>query len=73
MFLKFHSLISKHENRLKPKFRFVCLFIVLHRTQEFFTYMGDVTIIVKGQQNLALCSAFRAFEQGGIFIVPHLL
>jgi hypothetical protein len=24
-------------------------------------------------QNLGLCSALRAFEQGGIVIVPHLL
>jgi hypothetical protein len=24
-------------------------------------------------QNLALCSTLRAFEQGGIFIVQHLL
>jgi hypothetical protein len=29
---------------------------------------------VKGVlQNLGLCTALRAFEQGGIFIVPHLL
>jgi hypothetical protein len=27
----------------------------------------------QGLQNLGLCSAPRAFEQGGIFIVPHLL
>jgi hypothetical protein len=27
----------------------------------------------QGLQNLGLCSAIRAFEQGGIFIVPHLL
>jgi hypothetical protein len=27
----------------------------------------------EGLQNLGLCSALRAFEQGGIFIVPHLL
>jgi hypothetical protein len=27
----------------------------------------------EGLQNLSLCSALRAFEQGGIFIVPHLL
>jgi hypothetical protein len=40
--------------------------------QEFFTY-GDVTIASEGLQNLGLCSALRAFEQGGIFIVPHLL
>ena len=33
----------------------------------------DVTITGEGLQNLSLCSALRAFEQGGIFIVPHLL
>jgi hypothetical protein len=27
----------------------------------------------EGLQNLGLCSALRAFELGGIFIVPHLL
>ena len=27
----------------------------------------------EGLQNLGICSALRAFEQGGIFIVPHLL
>jgi hypothetical protein len=27
----------------------------------------------EGLQNLGLCSALRAFEQGGIVIVPHLL
>jgi hypothetical protein len=34
---------------------------------------GDVTNTGEGLQNLGLCSALRAFEQGGIFIVPHLL
>jgi hypothetical protein len=38
-----------------------------------FHLYGDVTIIGEGLQNLGLCSALRAFEQGGIFIVPHLL
>ena len=32
-----------------------------------------VTITGEGLQNLGLCSALKAFEQGGIFIVPHLL
>jgi hypothetical protein len=32
-----------------------------------------VIIAGEGLQNLGLCSALRAFEQGGIFIVPHLL
>jgi hypothetical protein len=27
----------------------------------------------EGLQHLDFCSALRAFEQGGIFIVPHLL
>jgi hypothetical protein len=34
---------------------------------------GDVTITGEGLQTLGLCSALRTFEQGGIFIVPHLL
>jgi hypothetical protein len=34
---------------------------------------GDVTIAGEGLQNLGNCSTLRAFEQGGIFIVPHLL
>jgi hypothetical protein len=38
-----------------------------------FHLYGDVTIAGEGLQNLDLCSALRAIEQGGIFIVPHLL
>jgi hypothetical protein len=38
-----------------------------------FHLYGDVTIAGEGLQNLGLCSALRAFEQEGIFIVPHLL
>jgi hypothetical protein len=38
-----------------------------------FHLYGDVTIAGEGLQNLGLCSALKAFEQGGIFIVPHLL
>jgi hypothetical protein len=49
------------------------LFIVLHPAQEYFTYMETSPLPVKGWKNLGLCSALRAFEQGGIFIVPHLL
>jgi hypothetical protein len=42
------------------------------RSRIFHLY-GDVTIACEGLQNLGLCSALRAFEQGGISIVPHLL
>jgi hypothetical protein len=38
-----------------------------------FHLCGDVSITGEGLQNLDLCSALRAFEQGGIFIVPYLL
>ena len=38
-----------------------------------FHWYGDVTIAGEGLQILGLCSALRAFEQGEIFIVPHLL
>jgi hypothetical protein len=34
---------------------------------KYFVYTGE------GLQNLGLCSALRAFEQGEIFIVLHLL
>jgi hypothetical protein len=34
---------------------------------------GGVTITGEGLPNLGLCSALRAVEQEGIFIVPHLL
>jgi hypothetical protein len=42
------------------------------RSRIFHSY-GDVTIAGEGRQNLGLCSALRAFEQGEIFILPHLL
>jgi hypothetical protein len=38
-----------------------------------FPLYGDVTIASEGLLNLSLCSVLEAFEQGGIFIVPHLL
>jgi hypothetical protein len=51
------------------------LFTVLRPSQEFFTdqYRDVITVIGEGLQNLGLCLAFRAFEQEGIFIMPHLL
>jgi hypothetical protein len=51
---------------------FVCLFDVLRPAKKNHSY-GDVAIAGEGLQNLGLSSALRAFEQGGIFIVPHLL
>jgi hypothetical protein len=44
----------------------------MSRSRIFHLY-GDLTIAGEGLQNLGLCSALRAFEQGGIFIVPRLL
>jgi hypothetical protein len=38
-----------------------------------FHLYGDVTIAGEGLKNLDLCTALRAFEQGGIFIMPQLL
>ena len=38
-----------------------------------FNLNGDVTIAGERLPNLGLCLALRAFEQGGIRIVPHLL
>jgi hypothetical protein len=38
-----------------------------------FHLYGDITIAGEGLQNIGPCSALWAFEQEGIFIVPHLL
>jgi hypothetical protein len=38
-----------------------------------FHLYGDVTIAGERLQNLGLCLALGAFEQGGTFIVPHPL
>jgi hypothetical protein len=48
----------------------ICCFTSRSR---IFPLYGAVTIAGEELQNLDLCSALRAFEQGGIFIVPHLL
>jgi hypothetical protein len=45
------------------------IYTVLRPAQEF----GDFTIAGERLENLGLCSTLRAFVQGGIFIVPHLL
>jgi hypothetical protein len=42
------------------------------RSRIFHLY-GDVTIAGEGLRNLGLCTALRTFEEGGIFIVPHML
>jgi hypothetical protein len=57
-----HNVISKnyHMSGITLISRIDWLFIVLCPAQE-------------GLQNVGLCSALRVFEQGGIFIVPHLL
>jgi hypothetical protein len=48
-------------------------YLLLYVPLKNFHLYGDVTITGEGLQNLGLCSALRAFEQGGISIVPHLL
>jgi hypothetical protein len=38
-----------------------------------FHLYGDVANAGLGLKNFSRCSAFRTFQQGGIFIVPHPL
>jgi hypothetical protein len=49
------------------------MFVCLWPHEQFFSYLVTVTIAGDRAANLSLCSALRAFEQGGIIIVPHLL
>jgi hypothetical protein len=53
-------------------FDWLIIYCFMSRSRIFHLY-GDITIASKGLQNVGLCSALRAFEQGGIFIMPHLL
>jgi hypothetical protein len=46
--------------------------LIIYGSRIFHLY-GDVTITGEGLQNSGLCVELRAFDQGGIFIVPHLL
>jgi hypothetical protein len=41
----------------------------------FYVPLNNISLTIAGEglQNFGLCSALKAFEQGGIFIVPHLL
>jgi hypothetical protein len=41
----------------------------------FYVPLKNFSLYINGEglQNFGLCSALTAFEQGGIFIVPHLL
>ena len=48
----------------------VCCFMSHERT---FQSRGDVTVVGEGLHRFDLCSAPVAIEQGGIFIVRHLL
>jgi hypothetical protein len=55
-----------------------CLIINIYcftsRSSIFYLHVyRDVNITDEGLQNLGLCSALGAFEQGGVFIVSHLL
>jgi hypothetical protein len=51
----------------------IWVFTVLSPAQEFFTNIWRRPHYRWRVQNLDLCSALRAFEQAGIFTVPHLL
>jgi hypothetical protein len=55
---------------VKNTFKLQC--VDTSRSRIFHLYV-HVTITGEGLQNLGQCSALRAFEQGGIFIVPQLL
>jgi hypothetical protein len=49
-------------------------YLLFYTFSRIFHLHGDVTITGEGGAKFRpICSALRAFEQGGIFIVPHLL
>jgi hypothetical protein len=77
-FSRFSPLRNWNPERGKAETPYVTLYTVIYEctvlrpAQEFFTYNETSPFASKRLQK-GLCSALRAFEQGGIFIVPHLL
>jgi hypothetical protein len=57
---------------LRPPQEFLFVCFVYSRLSNF-SYPAAVTITGDWAANLGICSTLGAFEQGGIFIVPHLL
>jgi hypothetical protein len=48
-------------------------YLLFYVLLENLSLMKTSSLPVKGLQNLGLCSPLRDLEQGGIFIVSHLL
>jgi hypothetical protein len=53
-------------------YMYIVIYSFTSRSRIFHLHV-DVTIAAEGLLNLGLFLALRVFEQGGIFIVPHLL
>jgi hypothetical protein len=63
---------AQRVSNLSESVELLVIYDFTSRSRIFHLY-GDVTTVGEGLQNLGLCSVLRAFEQGGIFFVPHLL
>jgi hypothetical protein len=61
----------KHKLFIKPLLNDRLIIYDFTSRSRIFHLHGDITTGGKELQNLGLCSALWAFEQGGIFIVPH--
>jgi hypothetical protein len=70
--LKMCMNIKLHKTNPKTSIDWLIIYCFTSLSRVFHLY-GDVIITGKGLQNLGLCSALRAFEQGGIFTLQHLL
>ena len=73
------SIRNKQFPKFYSKYYFsnVCMFVCLlaYSCLSNFSAIWRLSITITGDRaaNLGLCSALTAFEQGGPFIVPHLL
>jgi hypothetical protein len=63
------TITNSHQSD-KSKIDYLLFYV---RSRIFHIYICTCIWRRNGLQNLDLCSALRSFEQGGIFIVPHLL
>jgi hypothetical protein len=72
----YRSLYSKYWEVIKMNPTHLIDWLIIYSfmsCSRIFNLYGDITIAGEGLQNLGLSLALRAFEQGGIFIMSHLL
>ena len=75
-YVRFEWNVCNHRRDENGNWKFLFFSLIIYcftSCSRIFHLYGDVTFTGEGLQNLGLCLALKAFQQVGIFIVPHLM